>query len=361
MTTGTGTEAHHTDQPRTGLEKTVADIWAAVLGFPVGMDDNFFDAGGDSLLAARLLARVESELGVRLPRRRAADLATVRRMARRIAAAVPADAPDRSLVRFSPDSARPVLFLVHGMGGHVLVFGRLARALDDFVQVVGFESVGRNDEARGDRSVEAMAARYLADMRRVQPCGPYRLGGYSMGGAVALRMAADLAAQGETVDHLLLLDCDLRPPDTAALRARTVEFVARALGLDPPVTAPYDGVDAAAEEICARLGGPDAGITPAEIRRFCAIYLANAEAMAAFTPPPYTGPMTLVYTAEGTSPGSHTPVDPAAYGWDRYRDAGRFHAAGVPGDHWTLFTTHVRELAGVCRAVLGPNLPRSSG
>ncbi|MFF7249404.1 thioesterase domain-containing protein [Embleya sp. NPDC008237] len=345
-------------EPRTGLEKTLGDLWTRVFGVPVGMNDDFFDLGGDSLLAAELIACVEAELGVRLPRRGAADFPTVRHMARWIATRSPEDAAEHTLVRFAPAGGRPALFCVHGMGGHVLVFGRLARRLDHLVELYGFESVGRNDEARGDRTVADMATRYLRHMRRVQPHGPYLLGGYSIGGAVALEMAARLVADGERVEHVLLLDCDLRPPDPAAIRARTVEFVARALGLDPPVSAPYADLDAAAEEICRRAGGAGKGPTPGQVRRFAAIYTENAEALSSFVPPPYAGDMTLVWTREGTRGGAAgdagAPIGPAAYGWQPYLDAGTLRAVEVPGDHWTLFSTHVRALAETCEALLGP-------
>ncbi|GAA0463319.1 thioesterase domain-containing protein [Streptomyces sp. NPDC046215] len=349
-------------QPRTGLEKTLGDVWSRVLGVPVGMDDNFFDLGGDSLLAAELVASVETGLGVRLPRRGAAEFPTVRRMARWIATRTPEEAAEHTLVRFSSGGGRPALFCVHGMGGHVLVLGRLARRLEHLVEMYGFESVGRTDAARGDRTVPAMAARYLRHLRRVQPRGPYLLGGYSMGGAVALEMAATLAAEGEQVDHVLLFDCDLRPPDILAIRARAVEFVSRALGIDPPVRAPYHELAAAAAEICRRAGG--AGLTPHEVSRFAEIYLENAEALAGYVPAPYGGDMTLVHTRGGTGDGARGAPGPETYGWGPYAAGGRLRAVEVPGDHWTLFSTHVRELAEVCEAVLGPaigpTLPRSS-
>ncbi|RLU87512.1 hypothetical protein CTZ27_23085 [Streptomyces griseocarneus] len=341
-------------QPRTGLEKTLGDVWARVLGTAVGMDDNFFDLGGDSLLAAELVAGVERDLMVRLPRRGAAEFATVRRMARWIATHTPEDAAERTLVRFSPPGGElPAFFCVHGMGGHVLVLGRLARRLEHLVGTYGFEAVGRNDAAHGDRTVPAMAARYVRHMRRVQPHGPYLLGGYSMGGAVALEMAAGLTAEGERVDHVLLLDCDLRPPDIPAIRARAVEFVSRALGLDPPVTAPYERLEAAAAEICRRVGGERSGLTPREVSRFAAVYVENARAMTSWTPPPYAGPMTLVHTSGGTHDGA-AATGPEAYGWGPYATGGALRAVQVPGDHWTLFSTHVDELAAVCESVLRP-------
>ncbi|MGW1073724.1 thioesterase domain-containing protein [Streptomyces sp. NPDC002537] len=345
-------------QPRTGLEKTLGDVWTRVLGTPVGMDDNFFDLGGDSLLAAELVAGVERDLMVRLPRRGAAEFATVRRMARWITTHTPEDAAERTLVRFSPPGGeRPALFCVHGMGGHVLVLGQLARRLEHLVRTYGFEAVGRNDATRGDRTVPAMAARYVRHMKHVQPHGPYLLGGYSMGGAVALEMAAALTADGERVDHVLLLDCDLRPPDVPAIRARAVEFVSRALGQDPPVTAPYAELDAAAAEIRRRAGGDRSGLAPHEVARFAAVYVENARALAGWTPPPYAGDMTLVHTRDGTHDGTGT-TGPDAYGWGPYAAGGRFRAVQVPGDHWTLFSTHVTELAAVCESVLRPTAER---
>lgn len=347
--------------PTTALERTLLDIWQDVLGAEagaVGVDDDFFDLGGDSVLAAEVFERVEAALGVRLPLRAAAEHATVAEMAAWIASEVPADAPGRTVVRLSRTTHAPAFFCVHGMGGHVLVFGGLARRLEDLVGFYAFESVGRNDAARADTTMAAMAERYLGDLARVQPEGPYLLGGYSMGGVVALEMAHRLVADGHDVRLVALLDSDLRPPPSDVLRGRVVEFVSRALGVDdPPVCRPYEELDDAAEEVCRRVAERRgrSPVGPADVARFAEIYLTNARALDGYTPPAYQGDVVLFYTAEG--PNSHVAdADPAAaasaLGWADVVDGGRFRSVRVPGDHWTMFTTNVDVLAGGLRAAV---------
>ncbi len=136
--------------------------------------------------------------------------------------------PNRPAPRWSPLVAietrgrKLPIFCVHDVNGTVHSFYQLARALGSDQPFYGLQAVGMNDEAairtEQVRTVEALAAHYVAAIRTVQPTGPYLLGGYSLGCQIALAMARQLQAEGATVAHLLLLDG--RPPNVAAGEGR---------------------------------------------------------------------------------------------------------------------------------------------
>ncbi|MHC5022035.1 MAG: AMP-binding protein, partial [Planctomycetota bacterium] len=191
------------DRPSTPLERHLQEIWARSLGLEhVGVHDDFFLLGGDSLQAVELFLRVEEELGFRLPRSSLFEAGTVAEQASCIEAA----APPGCVVPIQPAGARPPFFCVHYGNGPVLNFRGLARHLGADQPFYGLQYV----EPVGDQGpftrIEAMAAHYLAEVRKVQPEGPYYLGGYSFGGRVAYVMAQQLRAAGEEVALLALLD-----------------------------------------------------------------------------------------------------------------------------------------------------------
>ena len=193
--------------PRTDVEARLAAIWQDLLGIPeVGVDDDFFDLGGDSLVVVAMVGRICQRFGTELPLGALAEAPTVAGLARFVAAGTDA-ARFRPLVTLQPGDpeAKPPLFFVHGGSGNVASFPRLARALpaDQPVHALQWDGL---DGSRGSRTVEAMARRYLAEIRSVQPVGPYLLGGQCVGGLVAREMARVVLAEGEAVDLLVMVD-----------------------------------------------------------------------------------------------------------------------------------------------------------
>lgn len=192
-------------QPGDDVERRLLELWRTVLERDdIAVTDNFFDVGGHSLLAVRLAARVDKAFGTRLPLATlitaptVADLASVLRRER--------PAPSwRSLVPLQPGGTRPPLFLVHGIRGQLVLFGSLVRRLGEDQPVYGLQSVGLDRAAAPLTSIPAMAAHYVSEIRSVQPHGPYLLGGFCFGGAIAVEMASQLRADGEHVALTALL------------------------------------------------------------------------------------------------------------------------------------------------------------
>ena len=188
------------------LLKALPPIWEAVLGFaPIAPHESFFDLGGHSLLAVRLVSEIREILGYRLAPATIFKAPTIAAMARLMADGT--EAANRScLVLLKSGRARAPLFLIHDMPGNALIFGELARSLPGPRPVYGVHARGLEGEAPPATDVAGMATDYLAQIRALQPQGPYALGGFSFGGLVAFEIACRLRAQGQEVELLALLD-----------------------------------------------------------------------------------------------------------------------------------------------------------
>ncbi|WP_081858587.1 type I polyketide synthase [Pseudorhizobium pelagicum] len=216
--------------PRSPVEETLASFWQSLLGVErVGIDDNFFDLGGHSLIAVRLFRMIKSQWGVDLPMSVLFEAPTVAACAERIGVtavapakptaqevgseftAAPPAAQPIHLVAMSPGPSSPAqpLFICAGMFGNVLNLRHLAMAIGKDRPVVGLQARGLFGDHEPHRRFEDMALACIEEMRGIQPKGPYLLAGYSGGGITAMEIAQQLVAAGETVAHLALIDTPL--------------------------------------------------------------------------------------------------------------------------------------------------------
>jgi acyl-CoA synthetase (AMP-forming)/AMP-acid ligase II/thioesterase domain-containing protein/acyl carrier protein len=192
--------------PRTALETTLTEIWTEILKTrQIDIRDNFFALGGDSLSAAQLLVQIEKTFGQIVPMATLIAEATIEQLANVIQFGT--EAPRwSSLVEMQPHGQPPPFFCVHGLGGEFLSFKELAHYFAPDQPFYGFQTPKCNGVQEPFARIEDLAARYVAEMRSVQPEGPYYLGGYSMGGSVAFEMAQQLQAQGQRTALLAILD-----------------------------------------------------------------------------------------------------------------------------------------------------------
>ncbi len=206
-------------EPRDEIEKTLVDIWETILGIKrVGIEDDFFALGGESLIAVRLFSRlrkayaVDFSLGTLFTNPTVGQLAAVVRAHsdtghRRARQQARVNLQDfSSLVPIQSQGSRPPFFCVHGAGGNVLLFKSLANYLNTEQPLYGLQAQGIDGKVRPLTRIEDMAARYIREIRAMQPHGPYYLGGFSMGGEVAFEMAQQLLAASEKVAILVLFD-----------------------------------------------------------------------------------------------------------------------------------------------------------
>jgi acetoacetyl-CoA synthetase len=181
-------------------------IWERLLQrSPIGADENFFDLGGDSLLAITLFLEIAKATGRDLPITTIYEAPTIAELA--------ATLEREAAPQFSPlglgkdgEDELPPLFIAHGLGGNIMEIFPLAKRVQSRQPIYAIQAKGVDGADVPHERVEDMAQFYLDAVREVQPHGPYFLAGYSFGGLVALEMAQRLSNEGETIGFLGMLD-----------------------------------------------------------------------------------------------------------------------------------------------------------
>jgi thioesterase domain-containing protein len=331
--------------PRTADELRLARIWEQALRVrAVDVRTSFFDLGGDSLLAIRVIDEAARVLGRDVPLAVLLQDPTIEGMAAALRAGRP---PWTPLVEITPGGGAP-FFCVHPAGGSVLCYAELARQLGPqpfyALQARGVEG---DDPPYDD--LPSMAARYLEDVRARQATGPYLLGGWSMGGLVAYEMAQQLVSADEQVGLLVLIETptpdlveDL--PDEAAVLARLLDGMVE---LDPAGLREMPGPErlrhALAQAERAQLVPP--GTDPDRAQHLFDVYTAHHRAVRSYPARPFGGPACLLRAAQ-----TDTPVPD--YGWGALL-TGQWEVLEVPGTHDTIvWPPNVQRLAEVVRAQL---------
>ncbi|WP_454198456.1 non-ribosomal peptide synthase/polyketide synthase [Nocardia sp. Marseille-Q1738] len=333
--------------PSTALERTVLDVFGEVLdlgdGHRVGMDDDFFDLGGNSLVATRAVSRLRALTGAEVRVQWFFTDSTPASLAARILAALEDDhdydrdsnaalgvlLPIRTMVPHDMAAAQP-LFCLHPMYGLSWCYAGLARYVPASTPIFGLQSPALTEEGYLPASLTDMARRYVAEIRAVQRHGPYRLLGWSLGGVLAHAVATQLQATGEEIGLLTMLDShpDI---DVTDFRAAIREALAE-LGIGADALLPGDGdIHDLSEDALAALHAtipPDmAVLTPERVRRIYRSAVRSAELIAEHRPRLFRGRLHY-FSAAGH--------DTAAAGWQPYVDGPvDDHPVGVAHDQMT--------------------------
>ena len=179
----------------TPVEEIIADTFQEVLGgATVGGDDNFFDLGGDSLLAVGVILRLETLLGQPI-----SPGAMFHGPTPKLLAALRVAAGSSHLTALQPEGDRVPLFVLPDIFGRPLSYASVARHLAPHRPVYGLSPGPLEDAAIARPAVDTLTAAYLAEIRKLQPHGPYQISGYSSGGVPAFDLARALEAEGEEV------------------------------------------------------------------------------------------------------------------------------------------------------------------
>ena len=196
--------------PRDATERKLVQLWEEVLGVsPLSVTANFFELGGRSMLAARLFTRILRTFGKELPLSTLFRSPTVEQLAQQLRPSGQA-AEYPTLVPIQENGVKPPFFCVHGGAGSSLFMHQLSRELGDDQPFYGIEPEGLDGKRFQRLTVQQMAAHYLAEIRKVQPDGPYHIGGYCFGGLVAFEMAQQLLLHGEQPALVALFSAELR-------------------------------------------------------------------------------------------------------------------------------------------------------
>ncbi|SDE22237.1 Acyl-CoA synthetase (AMP-forming)/AMP-acid ligase II [Mycolicibacterium neoaurum] len=233
--------------PEDGLESAIATAWAEVLRLDqIGRDENFYALGGDSLNVQRMISLVGGEHDIRLTASDLAAAPTIAQFAevvrsRRAGEAVLRDSgirPTTVVLRTPGEHTRSTLFCFAGAGASALSFVPLTDRLGVDTAVIAFQAQGLENRAFPDWTIGRAARRHLSDLLSLQPTGPYRLAGHSLGAFIAIDVANRLRALGHQVELVTLLDPFL-PPRTVRAARRELPDVGSTL-LEQPPAAPRE-------------------------------------------------------------------------------------------------------------------------
>jgi len=193
-------------EARTQTEDLIIRVWQDVLGMPaVGIADNFFDLGGDSIRAVAALSRLSGELGTPL----AVEVLMRNPTPAALASALLSQSrhlEEPLVIKVNESGSRPPLWMFHPIGGHVLFIRRLGAQLGPDQPVFGVQARGLDGVQAPLDSMADLVTLYSGLVRQHQSHGPYFLGGPSFGGRIAFEVAQQLRQEGEPIAMIAMFD-----------------------------------------------------------------------------------------------------------------------------------------------------------
>ncbi|HEV2149690.1 MAG TPA: amino acid adenylation domain-containing protein, partial [Longimicrobiaceae bacterium] len=342
-------------EPADETERRLLAVWREVLKQEaLSVTDDFFEVGGQSFEAVRIIGAVREMFGVSL------SLGSIwqERTVERVAALVregDVHAHADPLVELRAGGAHAPLFLVHPAGGHVMCYRGLAGLLDRPVHA--FQAPGVDGREAPLDSIAALAETYVARLEEVQPAGPVRLGGWSSGALIAFEMAAQLERRGRTVAGVAMIDCPAPHPGPPVDDAVLLAWFLEDLALDLPVAELVASLDGSAPDPRAQLeqvartlrtSGRELGLDLDQLTAIYRVFLGIVRGSRRYEGAPVAADLLVVRAADGVvsefagHPSAHTPD----WGW-RALTSGTVRSERFPGTHYTLLSdATVAGLAG---------------
>ncbi|MEP7010534.1 MAG: amino acid adenylation domain-containing protein [Acidobacteriota bacterium] len=359
--------------PRDTVELKLVQLWEEILKVnPVHIDDDFFDLGGNSLVAVQLMARIRLDFQRDLPLATLFQSSTILQLGHVLRQQVEG-ASFSPLVAIQPLGRRPPLFCVHGIGGEVLSYLELARCLGRDQPVYGLQAPPPADLGAETVALEKAAGLYIEEIRTLQAQGPYQLAGYSYGAVLAFEMAQQLRRAGEQVALLGLIDGFSplvarrgRSRSDVMMLASMAREVARRSGRDLNLTnesvetlPPDDAIGHILDLLLA------SDLLPPEtdrdwIQRFLSGIKSREDSLAQYEPQVYDGEVTLFTSTEVDAETARVFIelgidvhDPTR-GWEALTSR-PMRIFPLPGHHETILQApHVAIMAEHFRTCLAP-------
>jgi thioesterase domain-containing protein/acyl carrier protein len=333
------------NKPSTTKTAALSGIWQRVFRKEhIGVDESFFDLGGDPWLAIELFLDIEKVFGRNLPPLVIYQAPTIASLAALLEASSLPALP--KCVQLKAGSLGPPAFLIHGMGGNILEFFDLVHHLPALHTLYGLQARGTDGLEEPCSTIDEMAHFHLEEIKTLQPQGPYILIGYSLGGLVALEMARHLAGAGENIALLVMIDSYPSPryaplAQRLGVASRTAKHYAsrmlrrgsKTIADANPRSGRLDTLEGPAgfAPVRTSVGIP---FTP-EMR---SVQEAAVRALREYKPRFYHGRIRFVRAANPL----HFPDDPERV-WAKFTD--QFEVETVPGNHHELLTTQYESLA----------------
>lgn len=329
--------------PRDDVELALVAAWQKVLGVgQIGLDDNFFDIGGDSLAALDLVELIKSDFGVDLPIVELFDSPTVCQLGEVIRRGVGGRALGPLVCLRRGDLHVPPLYLFPAASGMLYFFHPIARCLPESQPVWGLQSRGLRKGEAMLPSVAEMVAEALPYMKDAHPGGPWQLIGYSLGGLLAHEAACQLSDAGEEVAWAAVLDTGLPGPDDEPMGDKaaydfTLYVVRRFLNIDVDLEwlscLPRPEAELELLARAKRARTVPESFDQLQIQLMIDMSCNNLRAADGHKPGYFPGKVLLLRGVErGHDEG------PDDLGWSRYaRDV---QMRDIPGDHFTMLAPH---------------------
>ncbi|MBC7418674.1 MAG: AMP-binding protein [Pedobacter sp.] len=329
--------------PQTKNEAIILKIWSEVLGSEtISIIDDFFEIGGHSLLAVKVMVAVEKETGKRLPLATLFTNATVKKLALQLSDNSK-KAQWESLVPIKTNGTKTPIFLIHGAGLNILLFKSICKYFDEQQPIYGIQALGLNYETDIPTDLKSIASRYLIEMLKVNPNGPFYLAGYSLGGFIAFEMANQLREMGKEISFLGIMDTYVGSDDREKApfsyaytkikrQFNKLPFVAKTI-----IEHPADAIDYQLKSAWQKFNKIFDGVTEEEIKSFSTyertVYDQFQRALVGYV----LVPSDLTVHLFRVEKRLYYLDDPINLGWDKYALAGvKIH--DVPGDHKTFLS-----------------------
>ena len=194
--------------PVNQVENYLKLLWEEILQIKnISTHDNFFEVGGNSIIAIQMMIRIEKEKGVQLPLVSVFEYDSIEKLAQLINKNNPAE-EGSSLIAIKSTGSRPPIYLIHGDSLNVLNFNGIARHIHADQPVYGLQPKAIDGKSEIFDTIEKIAQHYVEAIMQQNPIGPYAIAGHSFGGYVAIEMTKQLKQAGKSILMLGLFDTD---------------------------------------------------------------------------------------------------------------------------------------------------------
>jgi len=345
--------------PSSEAELKLDDIWRKVLGIDViGIDDDFFELGGDSFAATVLTAAIESAFNVRLSIGDFIDCTTIAKQAQRV------DVSLQGSTRVPPhivvgraEGSKTSLFFVHGVGGFSFFHPTFLDVVGEDRPIYLFQAPGIDGRTKPFKTVEDIARAYVTSMREIQPTGPYCIAGMCGGAFIALEMCNQLSDAEQNVAHLIFTDPSPTPPALAhkytSSRGKTIFNLGYGLLRRISYAWRGDAPDALEHEQSLRARAarlkrrkerfPDATSYSPDDMLETSVQLYGA--LKTYIPRPFSGKATFVLSSDKLGEF----IGDKSFWRDHLED---MDFQVLDGTHRDLFAVHIAEMASIVKSAL---------